>query len=158
MKRGRPRRALIRGLLLLTTFASGTLAAQAPSQRGLSGQVVNALTHRPVRRAVVKVSTNDEEWYEFTDVEGKFRFATLAAGDYSLTVRRDLFTNTEAKIERSQFDSPTELRIEMLPQGLIAGGVVDGVGEGLPAHIDALVRRSAGKMEVVGGVETNDLG
>lgn len=135
-----------------------SLCSAAAADTGIFGRVVNAQTHEPVRRAVVKVYTAKEQWDEFTDGEGRFRFPSLARGEYTLVAHRDGFTDRAYKVELSDFDDPKELPVELRPQGVIAGRVVDGSGQPLQgAHIEALNSRSSGA-EAAGSAETNDLG
>jgi hypothetical protein len=127
---------------------------------GIFGRVVNAETHGIVRRAAIKVYTSNDQWDTFTDGEGRFRFPTLAAGEYTLIAHRDGYTDRAYKVERSDFDEQKELSIELRPQGVIAGKVVDGLGQALQsAQIQALGSRTrGGNVEVLNSAETNDLG
>src|ERR1035438_9360420 len=102
-------------------LARCAFAAQAAPHRGLSGEVVNSITQQAVRRAIVSASTNEGVRYEFTDAEGKFHFADLTSGDYTLTVHRDLFTDAEIRVGPSQFDSPKAIRIEVFISRLTGG-------------------------------------
>lgn len=137
---------------MLVVFAAGASAQQASS--ALFGRVVNGLTHEPVRRASVKIYAGKHEWYELTDGEGRFKFPPLQRAEYGLMAHRDGFTDRTYKVELSDFDDPKELPVELLPQGVIAGKVVDGLGQPLErAEIQAL------RGEQVAGSEwTNDLG
>jgi hypothetical protein len=136
------------------------LCANAAADTGISGRVVNAQTHEPVRRAVVKVYTASEQWNEFTDGEGRFKFPSLVRGEYTLVAHRDGFTDRAYKVESSDFDDSKELPIELHKQGLITGRVVDGSGQPLQrAKIEALNTRTSGaQVQAVGSAETNDLG
>lgn len=141
----------------LVLFAFSLCPAGA-ADTGIFGRVVNAQTHEPVRRAVVKIYTAKDQWDEFTDGEGRFRFPSLVRGEYTLVAHRDGFTDRAYKVEFSDFDDPKELPVELRPQGLIAGRVVDGSGQPLEgARIEALNARASGA-QPVGSAETNDLG
>jgi hypothetical protein len=141
------------GLLVLPLCA---IAAET----GISGRVVDAQTHEPVRRAIVKVYTSKEQWDEFTDGEGRFKFPSLVRAEYTLIAHRDGYTDRAYKVELSDFDDPKELPFELRPQALITGKVVDASGEPLErARIEALnVRISAGQVQAAVWAETNDLG
>ncbi len=132
----------------------------AAADTGISGRVVDAQTHEPVRRAIVKVYTSKEQWDEFTDGEGRFKFPSLVRAEYTLIAHRDGYTDRAYKVEPSDFDDPKELPIELRPQGLITGKVVDGSGEPLArARIEALnTRSSSGQVQAPVWAETNDLG
>jgi hypothetical protein len=142
--------------LSLLAFSVGAFAADS----GIFGRVVDARTHEPLRRAIIKVSGSKEQWNEFTDGDGRFKFAPLARAEYTLIAHRDGYTDRVYKVELSDFDDPKELPIELRAQGLITGKVIDGFGEPLErARIEALnARASGGQVQVVVWAETNDLG
>jgi hypothetical protein len=121
---------------------------------------VNSETHQAVRRAAIKIYAPKEEWNEFTDGEGRFRFPELIRGEYALIAHRDGYTDRAYKVEGSDFDERKELPIELRPQGVIAGRVVNGLGQTLKsAQIQAFGSRTrGGKTEVISSTETNDLG
>jgi hypothetical protein len=137
-------------------FSLGGVAAAA----GIFGRVVNAQTREPVRRAIVRVYSAKGRWDEFTDGEGRFTFPSLMRGEYSLIAHRDGFTDRSYKVELSDFDNPMELPIELRPQGLITGRVVDGSGQPLQgARIEALNTQASGaQVQPVSLAETDDLG
>jgi hypothetical protein len=141
-------------------FASAQNAPLPASTAGIFGRVVNSETHGAVRRAAVKVFTAKDQWDELTDVEGRFRFPNLAPGDYGLVVHRDGYTDGAYTVERSDFVAQKELPVELRPQGVIIGRVVDAHGQPLEsAQIQALGSRTAGgKIDVLNSAATNDLG
>jgi hypothetical protein len=133
------------------------LAACANAQQlssALFGRVVNGLTHEPVRRVSVRIYAGKHEWYELTDGQGRFKFPPLQRAEFGLMAHREGFTDRTYKVELSDFDDAKELPVELLPQGVISGKVVDGLGQPLErAEIQAL------RGEQVAGSEwTNDLG
>jgi Carboxypeptidase regulatory-like domain len=149
----------------LVTFAA--FAGAAPQTvpgpdptAALFGRVVNTLTHEPVRRAAVKIYNSKDQWDQLTDGDGRFKFPPLKRAEYGFAAHRDGFTERTYKVELSDFDDPKELAIELFPQGVIAGKVVDGLGQPLQrAQIEALRAGSgAPNPEVVGSESTNDLG
>jgi hypothetical protein len=75
-------------------------------------------------------------------------------------VHRDGFTDRYYLVELSDFDDPKELPVELFPQGVVTGKVMDGFGQPLQqAHLEALRSKfKAGDFEVLGSVESNDLG
>jgi hypothetical protein len=128
---------------------------------GIVGRVTNAQTHEPVRRAIIRVSTSKQQWDEFTDAEGRFKFPSLVRGEYTLVVHRDGFTNRYYKVELSDFDDGQDLSIELRPQGLITGKAVDGSGQPLErTSVEALPARPAPgeQVQAIASAETNDLG
>jgi hypothetical protein len=141
-------------------FAAQQAASAPQPTSGIFGRVVSAETHKAVRRAIIKVYTSRDQWDEFTDSEGRFRFPALAPGEYTLIVHRDGYTNRAYNVERSDFDEQKELPIQLHPQAVITGKVVDGLGQALQsAQIQALATRtSGGKIPVLTSADTNDLG
>ena len=138
--------------------ATTTEIAKPPA--GIFGRVVDSQTHSPVRRANIRVSTAHDQWDEITDIEGRFRFPELSVGDYRLVAHRDGYTDRAYVVEKSDFSAQKELPVELRPQALITGTVVDGSGQPLQfARVEALTSLSlAGATQVIASAETNDLG
>lgn len=126
----------------------------------IRGRVIDADTREAVRRAVVKVYNARDRRDEITDAEGRFQFSDLAAGDYALIAHRDGYSNRAYKLERSDFDDPKELLVEVRRQGVITGRVRNTEGEPLQrATIQALIPQGGDGAEMAGPrTETNDLG
>jgi hypothetical protein len=141
-------------------FAAQQSASVPKPPSGIFGRVVNAETHEAVRRADIKVYTSTDQWDEFTDSEGRFKFPALAPGEYSMIVHRDGYTDRAYIVERSDFDEQKELPVQLHPQGVIGGRVVDGLGQALQSvRIQALATRArSGEIQVLASAETNDLG
>ncbi len=97
---------------------------------------------------------------ELTDGEGRFKFPPLKRAEYGLATHRDGFTDRTYKVELSDFDQPKELPVELFPQGVITGKVVDGYGQPLQdVRIEALpVLPGKTNPQVDTGESTNDLG
>ncbi len=141
-------------LVFFAAFACAAQQTGSTPTAALFGRVVNALTHEPVRRASVKIYTSKNQWDQLTDGEGRFKFPPLARAEYGFAAHRDGFTDRTYKVELSDFDNPQELPIELFPQAVIAGKVVDGSGQPLQrAQVQALRAN-----EPAGFEETNDLG
>lgn len=139
--------------------AAMQVISAVPPNAGIFGRVVNGQTRETVRRAVVKVYDSKDQWDEFTDGEGRFRLPKLPPGDYNLIAHRDGYSDRFYKVERSDFDGQKELPVELFPQAVITGRVIDSLGQGLQsASIEALPGRATGKTEVLTATETNDLG
>ncbi len=143
-----------------SVLALSLFAFFAPATRaGITGRVVDAITHQPIRLASVKVFNNTQEWNEITGADGRFRFSTLVKAEYRLVAHRPLFSERAYIIETSDFDTDDELKIELFPQAVIAGVVLDRFGHGMPASVQFYGQRTGnGKIEVLGGARTNDLG
>jgi hypothetical protein len=140
-------------LVLIALPGAAQQTASVPTA-AIFGRVVNALTHEPVRRASVKIYTSKDQWDEITDGEGRFKFPPLKRAEYGFMAHRDGFTDRTYKVELSDFDDPKELPVELFPQGVITGKVVDGFGQPLQrAEIQALRAN-----QMAGSEQTNDLG
>jgi hypothetical protein len=140
--------------------AAAQVVSGAQSTTGIFGRLVNAQTHEAVHRAVIKVYNSKNQGDELTDGDGRFRFGTLPPGDYYLIAHRDGYSDRSYKVERSDFDEQKELPVELYPQAVITGKVVDTFGQGLQSvHVESLPgRTSAGETQVLNATETNDLG
>jgi Carboxypeptidase regulatory-like domain len=148
-------------ILVLASYAAA--ASQTPHAEPraiIFGRVLDAETREAVRRVAVKIYSSKDQWDEYTDGEGRFRFSGLVPSDYTLITHRDGYSNRAYKLERSDFEDQKELLIEVYRQGVIAGRVADSIGQALQgATIQALTSRAAsGGLDVVSTVETNDLG
>jgi hypothetical protein len=141
-------------LLVLAALPGAAQQTGSVPTAAIFGRVVNALTHEPVRRASVKIYTSKDQWDEITDGEGRFKFPPLKRAEYGFMAHRDGFTDRTYKVELSDFDDPKELPVELFPQGVITGKVVDGFGQPLQrAEIQALRAN-----QMAGSEQTNDLG
>jgi hypothetical protein len=141
-------------LLVLAALPGAAQQTGSVPTVALFGRIVNALTHEPVRRASVKIYTSKDQWDEITDGEGRFKFPPLKRAEYGFMAHRDGFTDRTYKVELSDFDDPKELPVELFPQGVITGKVVDGFGQPLQrAEIQALRAN-----QMAGSEQTNDLG
>ena len=147
-------------LCLAFSGAPQQAATNSQSTTGIFGRVVSTETNEAVRRTFIKVLTPNAQLDEITDGDGRFRFLDLEPGDYTLIVHRDGFTDRIYKVERSDFVAQKELSVQLLPQGVIAGRIVDGLGQALQsATIEALASRTrGGQLEVVGSATSDDLG
>ena len=138
-------------------------AAQTPDPQPsvpLFGRVVNALTHEPLRLTSVKIYNSKEQWDELSDKEGRFKFPPLKRAEYSFGAHREGFTDRFYKVELSDFDDPKDLAVELFPQGVITGKVVDGSGQPLENASITATRTSQRANDLNGSVtaDTNDLG
>jgi hypothetical protein len=141
-------------LLVLAALPGAAQQTGSVPTVALFGRIVNALTHEPVRRASVKIYTSKDQWDEITDGDGRFKFPPLKRAEYGFMAHRDGFTDRTYKVELSDFDDPKELPVELFPQGVITGKVVDGFGQPLQrAEIQALRAN-----QMAGSEQTNDLG
>jgi beta-lactamase regulating signal transducer with metallopeptidase domain len=152
-----------------------------PEKGVVAGIVVNSVTGEPVKKARVTlrrtvavgaaVPATDSV---VTDESGRFEFPSVYPGDCTLIASRPGFsgeasassssTGPMLKIELAPGERTTDLKLRLIPQGVISGRVVDENGDPVPdVYVYALrpsysggVRRfnSAGIMSD----STNDLG
>ena len=168
------------GALLLLPLA---LSAQTRPDDlcSISGQVTNAVTGEPVRRALVYMRridmspgvTNVQVTQSgTTDAAGRFALSGIAPGKYRLSAERSGFLTTQygsrgpnkagtlLTLEPGQKSSDMTMRLT--PHGVIAGRVLDEEGEPVSnANVQVLRQQyMQGRKELVrtGGGSTNDLG
>jgi len=141
----------------------------------IKGRVVAAGTGAPLRRARLLLSAPGLErpLYAATDGQGRYEFADLAAGRYTLKASKSAYVTLEYGQRRAfEAGKPIELadgaaldKVDMsLPRGgVISGTVVDDMGEPV-AGLSVTALRSLydqGKRKFVATgltVQTNDLG
>ena len=150
---------LILSIASIPTAVPQTTPSPEP-QPAFFGRIINVQTHEPVRRVAVKMRAGSQQFDELSDGEGHFQFRALPTGDYTLIAHRAGFTDRTYTVSLSDLERPREFTVELFPQGVIAGKVLDGFGQPLQGvHLQAL--RSghvAGNIEAYGSAETNDLG
>ena len=161
--------------LLLLAFV---LSAQdkPPEKCSLSGTVVNSVTGEPLNKVdLVLVPTersNRIAAVTTSDSEGRFTMVDLDPGSYHLTGKRNGYLDTAYGARRPEGDGTVlrleagqglpELKLKLMPFGVIAGVVRDSDGEPLNgAHVTvARLTYEYGKprVEGYGDTETDDLG
>jgi Carboxypeptidase regulatory-like domain len=153
-------------LAMLVTAAFGlaaqqkSLAVTTPAGFEISGTLVNANTGQPIRRArvaVAPVTQRDNFTTVITGEDGRFAFANLTPGKYTLTAQARGYL-LQSFNQHDQFSSSIvvgpgldsgNLLFRLPPEGAISGVVTDEAGEpvrdaqvmlyftGLSAGIDA---------------------
>jgi hypothetical protein len=116
----------------------------APSGTGmLAGTVVNDLTNRPVRRAVVILSSADNgvRWSAVTDDTGGFAFRDLPAGRYLVGATRPGYVGVSFGAKRlgrpgttiavADGERKSGITLKMPPGAVLTGSVRNGTGEPL---------------------------
>ena len=168
------------GALLLLPLA---LAAQTKPDDScaISGQVSNAATGEPVRRALVTLrridmspgtTTIQVSQTVATDAAGQFAMAGIAPGKYRLAAERNGFIVTQygsrgpgkagtlLTLEAGQKSS--DLALRLTPHGVIIGRVLDEEGDPVPGANVQVARQiyaQGGKqLSRANGAATNDLG
>jgi len=133
---------------LALIFAGWSLAQpSSPEQPAISGTVTNA-SGEPLRRVIVQLSPAPVYLGPSTDVpgsnaatetdsQGNFAFEDVAPGRYMLTAERTGYLTTRYLIPRGGplvievGKRATDIVIKMVPQGIIAGRVLDDENEPL---------------------------
>lgn len=141
----------------------------------LSGRVADAVTGSPVARARVRIIGGGPRPSVLTDASGRFVFAQLPAGAYSLSVEKAPYQTTAhpdrgrgirstskplTLVEGQTLDS---ISIPLYRGGVITGRVVDANGDPLEwAQVRAYKvpagAGNRGRLMAAGGTSTNDLG
>lgn len=182
-------------LILFAAFLCSAIAqepqASAPRQTGtsvVSGVILNEVTREPIRRVEVRLyrmpggagsgpatggPTRPVPVVTATDVEGRFRFESVATGRYGISYQRQGFLGSRNgspgypsagndAIEVAEGVDVRSLRYTLLPQAVLAGRVIDNDGEPVHgAHVMTMTRQFVGgkrKWRITGGQATNDLG
>lgn len=147
----------------------------------IEGQVVNAATGEPLKRATVtlrRVSSSSSApdaprgYTATTDASGRFAIAGVAPGEYRLSARRNGFVDADYGSRDFLGSGETvtlksrqrlgDILFRMTPHGVIAGRVVDEDGEPVPGvRMQALrYRYPQGRKQLAeyGEGSTNDIG
>jgi hypothetical protein len=143
------------GLLLVLPLV---LAAQDVAS--VSGQVINAVTGDPIRKAAVSLIRADSSiagrqalasaYQAATDASGKFAITGVTAGKYRLLVSRSGFVSSEygARSPRNPGTVLTvssgrdmrDLSVRLTPQGVVSGRIVDEDGDPVTGSFVQLLR------------------
>jgi Carboxypeptidase regulatory-like domain len=115
-----------------TPNVSPTAKATQPVRYSISGTVVNAVTGEPVAHALVTGAQ-----VAFTDENGQFTLKGVPEGSYGLQVFRPGYTSAYGggatpTIAKAGPDS-TPVKVQLMPESLIKGRVVDEQGDGVPS-------------------------
>ncbi len=150
------------------------LAAQQPSTKlaTVSGTVLHGVNKQPLRKAEVRLVAGGQgrSMVVATGEEGRFEFKDVEPGVYFLTGRRNGFVegsgsgprgNPGTRIEVGSKDL-SGLRVELTPQAIIAGRVVDEDGEPLQGILVQAVGsqpfRTQRRLLPLTAVQTDDRG
>jgi len=140
----------------------------------IEGQVVNAQTGDPLKKAHVRLSSNDGQqnhnYGAVTDAGGHFAIQDIEPGSYTLSAERNGFTQSlygaRAKsrgftpLSFSSGQRLRDLNFRLIPHGVIAGRVLDEDGEPVE-HVQVMATRYArGRKQAAqgGSGQTDDLG
>ena len=168
----------VRVFRLLPAFSCCFAAeAQTPPPAvsgGISGIVLDAGSHSPLRRAVVTLSTVEakpQDAVAWTDGNGRFSFGYLPAGRYQLWVKKEgylaaaygaeSFRRPPATIQLAAGQFRNDFVFRLRPMTSITGVVLDDDGDPLPG-VQVMAMRSAFRRQkrrlLAGQVTTTDSG
>jgi hypothetical protein len=127
---------LLLGLLIVRAGPVSAASDETAPTHALRGVVVDAVTRQPIVRALVELDAKPQR-SALTGPNGEFLIEGLAAGEAYIRVRRpgyldrpELHPGSEArKVTIASAD--TAVILELVPQGVVAGRVLDQDGEAI---------------------------
>jgi protocatechuate 3,4-dioxygenase beta subunit len=133
----------------MSAMSALLLAAVAPylnaqSTGALEGAVTTALTHSPVAAAVVTLKAAETKHSTVTDVSGRYAFADLKPGEYTVEYAAAAFMPNRRAI-RIAAAIPTTMSVELVPLAALRGRVLDDERRPAPDVRVELLRSRAGQ-------------
>jgi hypothetical protein len=130
---------------------------------GADGLVVNSLTGEPIPRARISLTAGAASYSASADSSGQWAFSNVACGTAPLTVTRPGFLQKAGRALKLVSGSPMHgLKIELTPQSVFYGRVLDDQGDPVPgAQIAVMASRIVEghvTFQRAGEGTTNDLG
>ena len=130
----------------------------------IDGTVVNLSTNAPIARAHVTVAGRDDSFVADTDAAGKWRLGNLACGRVTISAVRPGFIRIPqgAPFEVKAGVPLRDVKIELIPQAVLAGRVLDDQGDPVQgAQVNVLTTRIINGIRGVqasNSMVANDLG
>jgi Carboxypeptidase regulatory-like domain len=147
----------LRWFVLAATVALAPVGAHQspPPPTTIDGRVVDALTSRPVRGAVVRANASAFR----TGQDGRF-VLRVAAGVVTLRATKTGYLDGEAQpIELAESDQRRDVVVRLTPEGVISGRVVDQSGTPVErATVHAVARDEANRDGAGISTVTDDVG
>jgi len=166
---------MMRNAWLYLAALCALAGAQSPAESKLSrleGRVINKLSGEPVRKADLTLErtggggrVQGGAYRAVSAAGGTFLFDGIEPGTYRLSARRQGFTDTGFGAKRSGQGTPITvvagqvlrgLSLEMPPQAVMAGRVVDEDGDPVPRTVIRVMRVKAGKITGWAGAAVSD--
>ena len=128
---------MLRNSMFFAALLAVSLMAQDKKPGAVEGVVTNALTGEPLNRAHVVMRAGARgpirKYGAIANVEGKFSIRQIDPGNYELTTDLPGFLTARGpaepkNVEVKPGESVSDLKLKMVPQGVIAGRVVDASG------------------------------
>ncbi|HVW09763.1 MAG TPA: carboxypeptidase regulatory-like domain-containing protein [Bryobacteraceae bacterium] len=146
-------------VLLLLACTSAFAQSEEPKSCSVGGTVTNSVTHAPIPRAQVEVSVLDRLRSTQSDATGKWLVDALPCGSIEVTVSRIGYIEKQPLVITTPVSN---LKVELTPQVVLAGRVIDDQGDPIPAaHVRLLTSGILEGIRTVlsdSGADTNDLG
>jgi carboxypeptidase family protein len=148
--------------------------ARPEDKCSIEGQVVNAQTGDPLKKARVRLYSNDgrqnNNYSAVTDGGGHFIIQAIDPGSYMLFAERNGFTQSQygargtsrgpALLPLSPGERMRDVNFRLVPHGVIAGRVLDEDGEPVEHAQVSVTRYARGRPQLAqaGAGQTDDLG
>jgi len=100
----------------------------------VEGAVVNSLTNEPLRKAHIALDDGKNRYATASSAEGTFRFEGIEPGKYRPEAQRDGFLDAGYLpwLEAAAGQRVKDVVIKLMPEGVIAGHVIDEDGDPVP--------------------------
>jgi hypothetical protein len=148
-----------------------TAAAQSDQTGNVSGTVTDAVTHMPVKKAVVSINPtgnparNQGPASTVTDASGAFTISNLQAGQYRLTIQHQnypqaRFGGVGKSVEIKAGESASSVNVELIPGAAVSGHIVDEDGDPV-SNCHVQIQRAKGLdqgVQMLGGPGINQDG
>ena len=142
-------------ILVLLLFLSATTFAQCT----VDGTVVNSANSAPIERAHVSIVSADDIFFTDSDAAGKWIAEHVACGRVTVVANRPGFLRKQQVIEKSPAH---EVRLQLVPQAVLTGRVLDEQGEPLlgaqVSLMTSLIINGVRGVQASTSAITNDLG
>ena len=152
-------------MLAAAPFALAQLPQATAPDCAADGTVVNSITGEPVQRARLNLSSATAQYATASDNSGRWSIPALTCGRVALTVTRPGFLQyvPPAALNLVSGVPAHDVKVELIPQSVIYGKVVDDQGDPIMSVIVSVllshvVEGKASFLQTAGGNSTNDLG
>ena len=137
-------------LLICGLLICPRLTAQ---QSGVAGVAIDAVTRRPLAGVHITMrSASDQPYGSISDKDGRFSIATMPPAVYSLTGRHNGYIQLPIRDESIALqpgEQLTNLTVELTPEAVISGRVVDENGDPVQwVRVEAIPAGSSRNMGV----------
>jgi len=112
--------------VVLALLAAGLADAQAT----VEGQVLDAVTNAPLRKAIIGLYCGAESYTE-SDAEGRFAFRTVRVGACGLRADANGYLSGDSTITLADGQKLTGIALRLAPSSAISGRIVDEDGDPL---------------------------